>query len=123
MVVFGSVFWSVSWRSMPGLSIRPDRKRRDMKERITWPMVALVSVILAAIVALSLADVDTQVVTNVLIALGIGGVYGGVQAVRSNTNGTLSDMMRTMQAGQADMMRLVREAVDRLSKSPAIKDE
>lgn len=94
-----------------------------MKERITWPMVALVSVILAAIVALSLADVDTQVVTNVLIALGIGGVYGGVQAVRSNTNGTLSDMMRTMQAGQADMMRLVREAVDRLSKSPAIKDE
>jgi hypothetical protein len=71
-----------------------------MIERITWPVVALVGLVLTAVVILGVSHVDTQVILSVLLFLGLGvGVGGGagmLSAIKASVNGNLSKLVETL---------------------------
>lgn len=109
MVGFGLASSSDSPSTTGGSNTRPERPSDltpMMPEKITWPMVALVTVILAAVVGLSIAHVDTVVITNILMALGLGGGLGLLHGIRSNVNGNLQKLVDLLGA-----------AMDKLSQS------
>ena len=80
-----------------------------MLDKVTWPVVALISVVLAAVVFLSLSNVDVDVITDVLMALGLGGVLGATAGINNKVNGNL-----------AELLRQLRFAMEKLSQSPPI---
>lgn len=82
-----------------------------MPQRITWPMVVVIGLVLTAVTLLAVLDADTQVITNVLLALGLGGGLGVLTGIKNNVNGT-----------QIEMLRAIRDALDKLSKAPAIEE-
>jgi len=63
-----------------------------MLEKVTWPVVALVAVILTAVVILGVFHVDTSVIINVILALGLGGGIGVLTGIRNNVNGNLTNL-------------------------------
>jgi len=80
-----------------------------MFDKITWPVVTLIGLILAAVVTMALAGADTAVITNLVILLGLGGGLGVLAGIKSNVNGNLRELTR-----------MVADAMDKLSQSPAI---
>lgn len=82
-----------------------------MFEKITWPVVALVGLVLTAIVLLSALDADTTVITNVIVLLGLGSGIGVLSGIKSNVNGNLSRLI-----GQLG------DAMDKLSRTPPVVD-
>lgn len=77
-----------------------------MLKDITWPAAFTVVGVLTAVTLLAVLDADTQVITNVLLALGVGGGLGVLNGVKNNVNGNMSELQR-----------LLRQAIDRLAVS------
>jgi uncharacterized membrane protein len=71
-------------------------------QRITWPVVALVAVVLAAVDILALNHADTTVILSVLALLGVGvGIGGGagmLSGIKTSVNGNLSKLVETLAA-------------------------
>lgn len=68
-----------------------------MLDKITWPVVALVTVVCGAIVGLSALHADTRIILEVLIALGLGGTLAGIAAVHGKVNGNIQALTTTIQ--------------------------
>lgn len=81
-------------------------------DKITWPIVALVGLVLTAFVVLGLAHADTVVITNVLMLLGLGSGAGILVSVKSNVNGNL-----------LRLIELLREAMVKLASSQPPPDD
>lgn len=62
-------------------------------QRITWPVVALVGLILTAVVVLALAHASSDVITNVVLLLGLGGVFGMSTGIKNSVNGNLTRLI------------------------------
>jgi hypothetical protein len=71
-----------------------------MIDKITWPVVVLVGLVLTAVVILGVSHVDTQVILSVLLFLGLGvGVGGGagmLSGIKASVNGNLSKLVETL---------------------------
>lgn len=74
-----------------------------MFDKITWPVVALVTVALAALVVMTVLHAPTGEIANLLILLGIGGVVGVGSGIRANVNGNLS---RTLDVIHTALLKL-----------------
>jgi len=82
-------------------------------DKVSWPLVALVGLILGSVTALAIAGVDSTAITNVLMLLGLGGGLGVLTGVRNNVNGNLREMLT-----------VIKSAMDKLAQShPALSDE
>lgn len=79
-------------------------------DKVTWPVVALVGVVLAAVIGLSWLRADTAVITNILMALGLGGGLGLLSGIRNNVNGNLEKLHS-----------LLGEAMTKLSQSTPVE--
>lgn len=78
-----------------------------MLQKVTWPIVALVTVVLTAVIVLASFHADTTVITNVLILLGLGAVGGGVVGVHNLVNGNTSKQLG-----------MISNAMDKLAAAP-----
>lgn len=82
-----------------------------MIEKITWPVVALVAIVMGAIVGLAAMHVDISQIGLLLSSLGIGGVFGVALGIRDQVNGKSSK--------QLDM---IADAQNKLAKALPIAD-
>jgi hypothetical protein len=80
-----------------------------MPEKITWPVVAMIGLVLTSVVVLGVTGADTSTITNVLIALGLGGGLGVMQGIKNNVNGNL-----------AILVKMLGEAMDRLARAQPV---
>lgn len=69
-----------------------------MDSKHVWPAVALVALVVAAVVALAYARLDLASIKDVInvlvLPLMLALIGGGVAAVRHNTNGNTSELLR-----------------------------
>jgi hypothetical protein len=63
-----------------------------MFEKITWPAVALVGMVLTSITVMSIFHVDSTVILNAIVILGLGGGLGVLTGIKSNVNGNLAKL-------------------------------
>lgn len=71
----------------------------------------MVTVVITGVVILAVADADTTVITNVLLALGLGGGLGVLTGIQRNVNGNLTSMVR-----------LIETSLEKLHQSTPKKD-
>jgi hypothetical protein len=67
-----------------------------MLDKITWPVVALIGLILAAVVTMAALKADLSAITNIIVLLGLGGGLGVLTGVKSNVNGNLKQLVELM---------------------------
>jgi hypothetical protein len=80
-----------------------------MIEKITWPVVAVIALVLGTIVGLAAMDIDLAAIGQLFTLLGLGGVFGVAMGIRDHVNGNTKEQLRML----ADLS-------DKLSKAPAI---
>lgn len=86
-----------------------------MIAKLSWQLVVLVGLILTGIVVLAIEHVDTSVITNVLILLGLGGGGGAIL-------GTLAGLKSNINGNVTELISLLRSALSALAQSPAIPE-
>lgn len=91
---------------VPTVQSPTGRIEEHVLDKITWPIVALVGLILAAVTVMGVAHADTRVIIDVILALGLGGGLGVLSSIKTNVNGNLSQLVR-----------LMGDAMERLAKS------
>jgi hypothetical protein len=82
-------------------------------DRVTWPAVAMVAVIMAGLFGLAYIHGDMSVVLSALSLLTSAGVGGLVMQLRTNVNGSQS------QRDQANA-QLIATALDRLAQTQPV---
>lgn len=81
-------------------------------ERITWPVVAIIGLILATILALVGMGADLGDIGQLFTLLGLGSGLGVLMGIRDHVNGNTRELMR-QNAEQSKM----------LAKAPPVSEE
>jgi hypothetical protein len=80
----------------------------NQKPSSLWPAVALVAVVVAGVVALSVAHVDLSTLINlvpILVVPLLGVLIGKVQSVQHQTNGNTTALIEQLDAMRQDNAR------------------
>lgn len=79
-----------------------------MQEKNPWPQViltlGLTGMVLAALVVMAAMHVDTRVIFDAILALGLGGGLGVLVGVKNNVNGNLSKLVDHLASQSRDAM-------------------
>lgn len=71
-----------------------------MLDKITWPVVAVIGMALAAIVALNMLHAPTGDILSVLALMGLGAGASQLSSLKTNLNGNLSRLLDLVESAQ-----------------------
>ena len=62
-----------------------------------WPLAAVILGAFASVVMLSWLRADTQIITNLLVLLGLGGGLSMLSSLRAHVNGNITQLISTLE--------------------------